>query len=137
MTRRAPGERQKRFVAEYAADFNATQAARRAGYAESHSTSSRLLERYGDDAAIVAARKKREEKTVAAFGALLQILLAEAQGRSPGSTSKSRVRAWYRLGRLLGMFRPGSRAPAAAPEVVWLNPDGSRREQSEERAGGG
>lgn len=57
--------RQRRFVAEYLIDLNATQAAIRAGYSPkaAHSTGPRMMANAGVQAAIQAANKKREERT--------------------------------------------------------------------------
>lgn len=57
--------RQRRFVAEYLVDLNATQAAVRAGYSAkaAHSTGPRMMANAGVQAAIQAANKRREERT--------------------------------------------------------------------------
>lgn len=69
-------EKQRRFVAEYLVDLNATQAAIRAGYSEktAHSQGPRLLEHVGIQAAIAAANQKRQHRTEITQDRVLQEL---------------------------------------------------------------
>src|SRR3954452_20519472 len=64
-TRMPLNERQRRFVAEYLLDLNATQAAIRAGYADAtaNRTGPRLLSNVGVAAAIAEAQAARGRRT--------------------------------------------------------------------------
>ena len=66
--------RQQRFVDEYLIDFNATQAAIRAGYSKrtAQEQSSRLLSNVMVSAAIGAARKRQQERTQITADAVLR-----------------------------------------------------------------
>lgn len=73
-------EKQRRFVEAYLLDPNATRAAIAAGYSEktAHSQGPRLLENVEVQAALDAARQKREEKTGVDAAWVLERLALEA-----------------------------------------------------------
>ena len=69
--------RQARFVAEYLVDFNATQAAARAGYSVKwvNTQGSRLLKRPHVQAAIAAAQQERAQRLVITADRVLEELM--------------------------------------------------------------
>lgn len=99
--------RQQAFVEQYARDFNASAAARRAGYSErtANRIGARLLTNVDIQAALrdqVEGRRKRLHLEV---GDIIQMLLREALGQGPDTTASARVRAQELLGKHRGMFR--------------------------------
>lgn len=76
----ALNDKQKRFVAEYLIDLNATQAAIRAGYSAktAHSQGPRLLEHVEIAAAVDAAKLERSQRTQVDADWLLKRLADEA-----------------------------------------------------------
>jgi len=100
--------KQRRFLQEYQVDWNATQAALRAGYSEKtirgrkgayHITKSSRMR-----AAIAGIQKANVEQTGLKVQDVLEGLYAEALGLRRDTTAAARVRAWTVLGRHLGMF---------------------------------
>lgn len=94
--------KQAQFVREYLVDFNATQAAVRAGY--SSKTANRIasenLSKPVIAAAIQRAIEARAKKADLSAQDVVNGLLAETKGKNAGV----RVRAWELLGKHLGMF---------------------------------
>lgn len=100
--------KQRRFLQEYQVDWNATQAALRAGYSEKtirgtkgayHITKSPRMR-----AAIAKVQRANAERTGLNVEDVLDGLYAEALGLRRDTTAAARVRAWTVLGRHLGMF---------------------------------
>lgn len=100
--------KQRRFLQEYQVDWNATQAALRAGYSEKtikgrkgayHITKSPRMR-----AAIAGIQKANAEQIGLKVQDVLDGLYAEALGLRRDTTAAARVRAWTVLGRHLGMF---------------------------------
>jgi hypothetical protein len=96
-------ERQRRFVAAYFADPNATEAARQAGYQQPQSQGPRLLKNVAVQSAL--EERRRAAATAAALTPEMVIdgLLREAR-REKGGTPAARVKAWHLLGIHQGMF---------------------------------
>jgi len=95
-----------RFVEEYLRDVNATQAALRAGYAESgaRTEGARLLANADIQEAIAVAQAERSRRTRIDADDVLRILYDEARGIGPDTASSARIRAAELLGKNLGMF---------------------------------
>lgn len=98
--------RQRRFVEEYLIDFNATQAAIRAGYAakDADVQGPRVLGYAGVAAAIAEGREKIAERALVTAADVLQGLRREATLEGEGSSHSARVAAWAKLGEHLKMF---------------------------------
>ena len=98
--------KQAAFIDEYLIDFNATQAAIRAGYSEdtAKQQGSRLLSNVDVRAAIDDAIRERSSRTLISQDAVLLGLLEEARERGDGSSHSARVSAWAHIGKHLGMF---------------------------------
>lgn len=98
--------KQRRFVAEYLVDLNATQAAIRAGYSEhtAKQQGQRLLTNADVADAIGAALKTRSDRTEVTQDQVVRGLMAEAEFKGDGSSHSARVAAWAHLGKHLGIF---------------------------------
>jgi phage terminase small subunit len=98
--------KQAAFVVEYLTDFNATQAAIRAGYSPdtAKQQGSRLLTHVDVRAAINDAIHERSNRTLISQDAVLLGLLEEARHTGEGSSHSARVSAWAHIGKHLGMF---------------------------------
>ena len=97
--------KQKRFVIEYCKDWNATAAAKRAGYpaASAHNAGHRLLRRPAVRAAI---RERQDRVAQAALLDEVEIvrgLLREARYQGEGSSHAARVSAWKELAKIRGL----------------------------------
>ena len=98
--------KQRRFVEEYLIDFNATQAAIRAGY------SVRTAQQMGSEnlskPVIAAAIHEGTTAIAAAVSVTIPQVVAglwrEANNNSTGASHAARVSAWTQLGKHLGMF---------------------------------
>ena len=101
-----PTTKQQRFIDEYLIDFNATQAAIRAGYSEdtAKQQGSRLLSNVDVRAAIDTAIRERSSRALLSQDAVLCGLLEEARYTGEGSSHSARVSAWAHIGKHLGMF---------------------------------
>lgn len=101
-----PTTKQQRFIDEYLIDFNATQAAIRAGYSEdtAKQQGSRLLTNVDVRAAIDTAIRERSSRALLSQDAVLCGLLEEARYTGDGSSHSARVSAWAHIGKHLGMF---------------------------------
>lgn len=99
--------KQQAFVDEYLLDFNATQAAIRAGY--SKHTAAEIahenLRKPQIQAALAEAFKKRREKLQLEADDVLRLLIREAAGHGPDTSSTARIRAAELLGKHLGIFQ--------------------------------
>ena len=98
--------KQQRFIDEYLIDFNATQAAIRAGYSQdtAKQQGSRLLSNVDVRAAIDDAIRERSSRALLSQDAVLLGLLEEARHTGDGSSHSARVSAWAHIGKHLGMF---------------------------------
>jgi hypothetical protein len=101
--------RQQRFVEEYLADLNATQAYKRAGFTAKNdnvaaASASALLRKSKVAAAVQAAFQARAQRTEITQGYVLQALRCEAERTGKGASPSARVRALELLGKHLGMF---------------------------------
>ena len=101
-----PTTKQQRFIDEYLIDFNATQAAIRAGYSQdtAKQQGSRLLSNVDVRAAIDDAIRERSSRALLSQDAVLLGLLEEARHTGDGSSHSARVSAWAHIGKHLGMF---------------------------------
>jgi len=99
-------EKQKRFVAEYLIDLNATQAAIRAGYSAktAQEQGSRLLSKVMVAEAISAGAEKRIKKAEITAQDVLEGLYHEATRTGEGSSHGARVQAWGLLGKYHKLF---------------------------------
>ena len=98
--------KQQRFIDEYLIDFNATQAAIRAGYSSdtAKQQGSRMLTNVDVRAAIDDAIRERSSRALVSQDAVLLGLLEEARHTGDGSSHSARVSAWAHIGKHLGMF---------------------------------
>jgi phage terminase small subunit len=97
-------ERQARFVKEYAADPNGTQAAIRAGYAVSSAkvTASRLLTKPNIQELLAVTERATAETLDLTHRYVLKGLMSIAENTE--ATQSARVRAYELLGKHQGMF---------------------------------
>lgn len=98
--------KQKRFVEEYLIDFNATQAAIRAGYSENsaYSIGQENLKKPEIKGEIDKLTDKMTERALITKERIIQGLLNEAETFGEGSSHSARVSAWAHLGKHLQMF---------------------------------
>jgi len=99
-------EKQYRFVQEYIVDYNATQAAIRAGYSPktAYSNGQRLLKHAEVQAAIKKIQDKATDKAIVDRNMVLAGLLKEAEFKGQGASHAARVSAWEKIGKTMGMF---------------------------------
>lgn len=99
-------EKQYRFVQEYIVDYNATQAAIRAGYSPktAYSNGQRLLKHAEVQAAIKEIQDKATDKAIVDRNMVLAGLLKEAEFKGQGASHAARVSAWEKIGKTMGMF---------------------------------
>lgn len=102
----ALSEKQKRFVAEYLIDLNATQAAIRAGYSAktANEQGSRLLAKSNIAKAVADGAQKRIAKAEITAKDVLEGLHREATREGEGSSHAARVSAWGLLGKYHKLF---------------------------------
>lgn len=100
-------DKQKRFVAEYLVDLNATQAAIRAGYSARNADKigPELLGKTRVAEAIQAAQQERAARCELTQDLVLKKLQEEAEFKGDGSSHSARVSAWRLLGQHLGMWK--------------------------------
>ena len=112
--------KQQRFVDEYLIDFNATQAAIRAGYSQdtAKQQGSRLLTNVDVRAAIDTAIRERSSRALLSQDAVLCGLLDEARYTGEGSSHSARVSAWAHIGKHLGMFIDRVHATGQQPHGI-------------------
>ena len=98
--------KQRRFIEEYLIDFNATQAAIRAGYSEktAYSVGHENLSKPGIKSEIDRLTAQMTEKAIVTKEMVLQGLLDEARMYDEGASHSARVSAWAHLGKHLGIF---------------------------------
>ncbi|MFO0315294.1 MAG: terminase small subunit [bacterium] len=100
-------EKRLAFVREYLVDFNATQAATRAGYSKktAGSQAHELLKRPDIQAALAEGQKRLAEKTETDAEWVRKQLKAEATDYSEFASHSARVRALELLGKVNGIFK--------------------------------
>lgn len=98
--------KQQRFIEEYLIDFNATQAAIRAGYSEgtAYSIGNENLKKPEIKNEIDKRTAEISERAIITKEMVIQGLLDEAQEYGEGSSHSARVSAWAHLGKHLKMF---------------------------------
>ncbi len=98
--------KQSKFVYEYVIDFNATQAAKRAGYSEHTASeqSAHLLGNVRIKQAIQALWQESVKDVDVTVQQIVTLLLKEAMDDSEGSSKGARVQALTQLGRYKAMF---------------------------------
>jgi len=98
--------KQQRFVDEYIADPNATQAAIRAGYSVNCAAEIGYenLNKPEIASAIAKASREMQERTQITTQWVLERLVAEATSVGEGSTQSARIQALGLIGKHLGMF---------------------------------
>ena len=98
--------KQRRFIEEYLIDFNATQAAIRAGYSEktAYSVGHENLSKPEIKSEIDRLTTQMTEKAIVTKEMVLQGLLDEARMYDEGASHSARVSAWAHLGKHLGIF---------------------------------
>lgn len=98
--------KQRRFIEEYLIDFNATQAAIRAGYSEktAYSVGHENLSKPEIKSEIDRLTAQMTEKAIVTKEMVLQGLLDEARMYDEGASHSARVSAWAHLGKHLGIF---------------------------------
>jgi phage terminase small subunit len=116
----ALNQRQRRFVAEYLIDLNATQAAIRAGYSEktARSVGSENLTKPDIAAAISAGVRKQSERADISAQDVLNGLYREATREGEGSSHGARVSAWGLLGKYHKLFTDRIEADISADVTV-------------------
>lgn len=107
----ALNERQKRFIAEYLIDLNATQAAVRAGYSQktAYSMGQRLLKKVEIQDEIQKAMRQRQERTEINQDYVIEKLkeIAEMSASDMAISDlkyANKIRVLELLGKHLGMF---------------------------------
>lgn len=98
--------KQERFVEEYLVDFNATQAAIRAGYSAktAKSIGQENLTKPVISAAIAEHRASLTQKTALTRELIVEGLLREALYTGKNASHGARVAAWTQLGRIQGVY---------------------------------
>lgn len=98
--------KQQRFVDEYLIDFNATQAAIRAGYSENtaYSIGNENLSKPDIKNAIDEKISALEKSSLLTKEMVIKGLLSETKEYGEGSSHSARVSAWAHLGKHLNMF---------------------------------
>lgn len=98
--------KQQRFIEEYLIDFNATQAAIRAGYSENSAgqIGEQNLKKLEIKSEIDRLTAQMTEKAIVTKEMVLQGLLDEARLYDEGASHSARVSAWAHLGKHLGIF---------------------------------
>ena len=99
-------DKQRRFIEEYLVDFNATQAAIRAGYSEdtARSIGSENLTKPDIASALAERAKSLTEEADVTTAMVIDGLLTEAKRTGRGASHAARVSAWTQLGKYLAMF---------------------------------
>jgi hypothetical protein len=99
-------EKQKRFVAEYLIDLNATQAAMRAGYSPktANEQGARLLANASVRQMVAEGAQKRIRKAEVTAQDVIDGLYKEATREGDGASHGARVSAWGLLGKYHKLF---------------------------------
>lgn len=109
--------KQQRFVEEYLIDFNATQAAGRAGYSDPNY--GRQLITHPNVAPEIAARMKAlSEKADVTTEEIVAGLKKEATREDDDASHAARVSAWAHLGKYRGMFTDRHEVDARLEVVI-------------------
>lgn len=98
--------KQRRFIEEYLIDFNATQAAIRAGYSEKTAQviGSENLAKPLIAAALAERTRRITEEADVTTHMVIEGLLTEARRVGDGASHSARVSAWTQLGKYLKLF---------------------------------
>ena len=98
--------KQQRFVEEYLVDFNATQAAIRAGYSAktAHVIGCENLRKPNITDALAERAERLTEEADVTTRDVIDGLLKEARFEGDGSSHAARIAAWAHLGKYLKMF---------------------------------
>lgn len=98
----------ERFCQEYIVDLNGGRAYERAGYKArgnaAEVAASRLLRNVQVKARLAELQNERAERVQVTADDVVRGLLTEANGHGPDTVSSSRVSAWEKLGKHLGIF---------------------------------
>lgn len=99
-------DKRQAFVTEYLIDFNATQAAIRAGYAprSARQQAARLLTNDDIQAELARRRLHLEQQGLVSVEEVISGLRREATYEDEGASHAARVSAWEKLGKYLGLF---------------------------------
>ena len=99
-------DKQRRFVAEYLIDLNATQAAIRAGYSAktAYSIGQENLNKPEIAAQVAAGARQQVAKAEISAQDVLEGLQKEATREGEGSSHAARVSAWGLLGKYHNLF---------------------------------
>ena len=121
-------DKQAAFVREYLVDFNATQAAIRAGYSKKTAGSQAhdLLKKPEVQAALSEGQKRLAEATETEAEWIRRRLKEEATDYTEAASHSARVRALELLGKINGVFEVDNRqkgeAAAAMLQVAFRKP---------------
>ena len=116
--------KQARFAEEFVLDLNATQAAIRAGYAESgaRTEGARLLAKANIQARIAEFQAERSRRTDIKADDVLCRLVREADAGDLAEPNSARIRAIELLGKHVGMFVDRKQI-AIKPLELWTEED--------------
>jgi phage terminase small subunit len=132
-------DKQARFVEEYLKDLNATEAAKRAGYAprSAEVQGHRLLRNDKVATEIDKGRKQQSERNQITADMVMHGLFQEATATGEGTSHSARVSAWSQLGKFIGLAertevtgRDGAPIP-----VQFVAPDQYREDEWETQHG--
>jgi phage terminase small subunit len=112
--------KQRRFVEEYLVDWNATQAAIRAGYSEhtARAIGAENLTKLAIAEAVAERSAKVTEKADITTEEIVAGLKREAEREEEGSSHAARVSAWGHLGKYRGMFTDRSEVSGRIEVVI-------------------
>lgn len=130
--------KQAAFVREYLVDFNATQAAIRAGYSKKTAASQAhdLLKKPDIQAALAEGQKRLAEKTETEAEWVRKQLKAEATDYSEFASHSARVRALELLGKVNGIFEKDNDQQRSQPLVGVVRLVPLTKAESRDDAGG-
>ena len=124
-------DKQQRFVEEYLKDLNATEAAKRAGYAarSAEVQGHRLLRNDKVSAEIAERKQERSQRTQITADQVLMGLYQEATATGDGTSHSARVSAWSQIGKFIGLAEkqeisgPNGNPIQSAIQVEFVQPD--------------
>jgi phage terminase small subunit len=119
-------DQQRAFVREYAKDFNATQAALRAGYSpkSAYSQGQRLLKHAEVAAAIEAFNREAHTEGVLTASELQEWWSRTVRGEEPDARFADRQKASELLGKSLGVFTDRiEHSGGTRIEVIYVDAD--------------
>lgn len=126
--------KQKRFVEEYLIDFNATQAAIRAGYSENtaYAIGYENLNKPQISAEIAERTRKLTQQANVTVQLVINGLLSEALDHGEGTTQSARVQAWTQLGRYFGIFTDNANINVGSLEAKMREAEARLKQTSSE-----